>query len=105
MKQVEMLAQLLDRAIDGIERGRVEDLLEAQYAIYGVAQAAWPIRTRTDQSVVLLCEYCLDCLCYGKREEEWAAFRVLTTMREGFRNAIHRGLGTRDVEDLVNVVV
>src|SRR5436190_7530651 len=105
MKQVELLVQLLDQAIDGIERGTVEDLLEAQYAIYGLAQGACPIRSNADRSVALLCEYCLDCLCYGRREEEWAAVRVLTTMRDGFINAMHRGLEARDVEELVDLVV
>lgn len=103
MKQLELLVQLLDQAIAGIERGRVEDLLEAQYAIYGLAQGAAPVRSSVDEKVVLLCEYCLDCLGSGRREEEWAAARVLVELRRGFVKVLADGVAAREVEELVDV--
>ena len=103
MTQLNLLIQLLDQAIAGIESGRVEDMLEAQYAIYGVAQGAVPVRSGTDQKVVMLCEYCLDCLSHGEREREWAAARVLAELRRGFVDAVGRKVEAREVEELVNV--
>ncbi len=103
MTQLSLLIQLLDQAIAGIESGRVEDLLEAQYAIYGVAQGAVPVRSGADERVVVLCEYCLDCLSYGEREREWAAARVLGELRRGFVEAVERRVEAREVEELVNV--
>ena len=103
MTQLNLLIQLLDQAITGIESGRVEGLLEAQYAIYGVAQGAIPVKSRADEHVVMLCEFCLDCLSYGEREREWAAVRVLTELRRGFANAVERKVEAREVEELVNL--
>ena len=103
MKQIELLVQLLDQAIAGIERGRVEDLLEAQYAIYGVAMGAVPVQSSVDQKVVLLCEYCLDCLSHGMREEEWAAVRVLAELRGGLVGVLGGGVEAREVDELVDV--
>ena len=105
MTQLSLLIQLLDQAIAGIESGRGEDLLEAQYAIYGVAQGAVPVRSGADYKVVMLCEYCLDCLSYGEREREWAAARVLGELRRGFVEAVERRVEAREVEELVNVTV
>lgn len=104
MKQLELMVMLLDQAILGIERGRVEDLLDAQFAVYGVAQGAAPVRTHVDEKIVLLCEYCLDCLSYGRREEEWAAAAVLSELRRGFAAALASGVVVaREVDELVDV--
>ena len=103
MTQLNLLIQLLDQAIAGIESGRVEGLLEAQYAIYGVAQGAVPVRSRADENVVRLCEYCLDCLSDGEREREWAAARVLAELRRGFVDAVEQKVEAREVEELVNL--
>ncbi len=103
MTQLNLLIQLLDQAIAGIESGQVEGLLEAQYAIFGVAQGAIPVRSPADEHVVMLCEYCLDCLSYGEREREWSAVRVLTEVRRGFVNAVERKVEAREVEELVNL--
>ena len=105
MTQLNLLIQLLDQAIAGIENGRVEDLLDAQYAIYGVAQGAVPVRSSADEKVVMLCEYCLDCLSHGDREQEWAAARVLAELRRGFVDAVGRKVEAREVEELVNLTV
>jgi hypothetical protein len=103
MKQLEMLVVLLDQAIAAIERGHIEDLLDAQFAIYGVAQGASPVRTEVDESVVRLCEYCLDCLSHGERQQEWAAVQVLSTLRKGMADLLSRGVQAAEVEELVDV--
>ncbi|GEM_PF-1006565 len=105
MTQLNLLIQLLDQAIAGIESGQMEDLLEAQYAIYGVAQGAVPVRSGADEKVVMLCEYCLDCLSHGERTEEWAAVRVLTELRQGFSAALSCGLEAAEVVELVDVTI
>jgi len=105
VKQLELMVTLLDQAILGIERGQVEDLLDAQFAIYGMAQGAAPIRTHVDEKIVMLCEYCLDCLCHGRREEEWAAVAMLTELRRGFAAALANGVVAREVDELVDVTV
>jgi len=102
--QVELLLKLADQAIAGIERGQVEDLLEAQHSIYGLAQGATTPRCAVDQKVLLLCEYCLDCLCYGRREEEWAAVSVLTELRRGLNRVLQAGVATREVDEQLNVL-
>lgn len=105
MTQLNLLIQLLDQAIAGIENGRVQDLLDAQYAIYGVAQGAVPVRSRADEKVVMLCEYCLECLSHGERDQERAAARVLGELRRGFVEAVSRKVEAREVEELVNLTV
>lgn len=103
MKQLEMLVVLIDQAIAGIERGQVEDLLDAQFAIYGVAQGALPLRSEVDETVVRLCEYCLECLSHGDRQAEWAAVKVLATLRTGLVELMARGVPAAEVEELVDV--
>jgi len=103
MKQLEILIQLLDCGIQGIERGRVEDLLEAQYAVYGVAQGALPVRSDADERVVRLCDYCLECLSSGQRPDEWVAARVLAEMKRGMEAAMKRGVAAIEMKELVNV--
>ncbi len=105
MTQLNLLIQLLDQAIAGIERGQVEDLLEAQYAIYGVAQGAVPVRSSADEKVVLLCEYCIDCLSHGERADERAAVPVLRELRQGFAEVAGRSVEAREVDELVDVSV
>lgn len=105
MKQLELLVQLLDQAISGVESGKVEDLLEAQFAMYGVAMGAVPIRAHIDEKVVLLCEYCIDCLSHGERDQEWAAAAVMTELRKGLNQAIASGVLAQEVRELVDVRV
>ncbi len=103
MKQLELMVTLLDAAIEGIERGRIEDLLDAQYAIYGVASGAAPAEGRVDLSVLLLADYCLERLTYGRRDEEWAAADVLKELRKGFQQALAQGPPCSDVQELIDV--
>jgi hypothetical protein len=102
MTQAELLLSLLDEAIAGIEDGRLERLLDAQLAIYGLAQAAQPVRTEADGMVLLLSEYCLDCLCQGERDREWAAASVLGELRIGLRCLASRGLGAEPIGELIH---
>ncbi len=103
MKQLELLVQLVDQALSGIENGRAEDLIEAQCAIYGVAMGALPPRSSADEKVLLLCEYCLDCLSHGERDRERAAAEVLRALRKGFERCLARGIAAEDVRPLVSV--
>lgn len=78
--------------------------MDAQFAIYGVAQGAAPVRTDVDEKIVMLCEYCLDCPCHGRCEEEWAAVAVLSELRRGFAAALASGVVVaREVDLLVDV--
>jgi hypothetical protein len=69
--------ELLEQAISCVERGWVEEVIEAQYAIYCVAMSAIPLRGDATQRIVRLCEQCLSCLSHGVREEERMAVRLM----------------------------
>jgi hypothetical protein len=102
MTQASLLLSLLDVAIEAIEDGRIERLLDAQLAIYGLAQAAQPVRTEADDIVLRVCEYCLDCLCHGERDREWAAASVLSELRSGLRSFASSALEAEPVGELVD---
>ncbi len=104
MKQLELLVTLLDEAIAGIERGRAEDLLTAQFAVFGVAQAALPVHAAVDEKVVMLCEYCIERLSHGVREEEREAAQLLRQLREGVQTVLREGVRAAEVRELVNVM-
>ncbi|MFN9428872.1 MAG: hypothetical protein ACK6DX_01870 [Acidobacteriota bacterium] len=102
MTQSSLLLHLLEEAIQGIEDGRIERLLDAQLAIYGLALAAQPVRTEADDMVSRVCEYCLDCLSHGERDREWGAASVLAEFRSGLRNFAASRVGVEPVGEILN---
>jgi hypothetical protein len=103
LKQLELLVQLIDHALTSIESGRLPDLLDAQCAVYGIAQGAIPPRSPADEKVLLLCEYCLDCLSHGERDRERDAAQVLRVLRSGFLACLARDIPAAEVRSLVSV--
>lgn len=103
MKQLQLLVQLIDQALTSIESGRIPDLLDAQCAVYGIAQGAIPPLSSADQKVLLLCEYCLDCLSHGERARERDAAQVLRVLRAGFVACLARDIPAAEVRPLVSV--
>ncbi len=103
MTEKALLLSLLDTAIAGIEDGRVEKLLEAQLAVYGLAQALQPVRGEADVVLLQLCEYCLDSISHGERDREWGAASVLGELRRSVMELQDQGKSGTRAPDLVNV--
>ena len=93
--RIDLLLALYDAAVNRLERVRemltagaglaaAPLLLEAQYAVYAVAEGCADEPGEVDRNVAVLLEYCLHCLGIPTEETITSALKTLVTLREGF---------------------